>query len=84
MLDLTQTLDGLKARASAPTATCPAAPPAVLIAAEQASGPAFRVGFNNFYVISRYNRSARYSMAVADLAQAIAAGVRAAQPQPNQ
>ncbi len=38
----------------------------------EATGPAFRVGFNNFYVLSRYNRSARYSMAVADLAQAIA------------
>ena len=47
--------------------------PAVLIAAEQHDGPAYRVGFKNFYVISRYNRSARYAMAVDDLAQAIAA-----------
>jgi membrane-bound lytic murein transglycosylase B len=56
----------------------------VLIAAEQAAGPAFRVGFHNFYVISRYNRSARYSMAVADLAQAIAAGVHEAKPAEGQ
>ena len=41
-----------------------------------ATGPAYRVGFNNFQVITRYNRSARYAMAVNDLAQAIAARVR--------
>ena len=52
--------------------TLPGDTPAVLIGADQATGPAFRVGFNNFYVLSRYNRSARYAMAVADLAHAIA------------
>jgi membrane-bound lytic murein transglycosylase B len=83
-LDLTQTLDGLKAIGISTDSTLPGTTPAVLIAAEQASGPAFRVGFNNFYVISRYNRSARYSMAVADLAGAIAAGVGAAPPDPDQ
>jgi membrane-bound lytic murein transglycosylase B len=36
------------------------------------------VGFQNFYVISRYNRSARYAMAVNDLAQAIAERVHGA------
>jgi membrane-bound lytic murein transglycosylase B len=75
MLDLTATLDSLKAAGIITQSDLPGATPAVLIAAEQAAGPAYRVGFNNFYVISRYNRSARYSMAVADLAQAIAAGV---------
>jgi membrane-bound lytic murein transglycosylase B len=42
-----------------------------LVPAEQAEGPAWRVGFNNFYVISRYNRSSRYAMAVSDLASAV-------------
>lgn len=54
----------------------PGATPALLVPAEQAEGPAYRVGFNNFRVIMRYNRSARYAMAVNDLAEAIAARVR--------
>jgi len=45
--------------------------PVVLVSAEQQDGPAYRVGFKNFYVITRYNRSARYAMAVHDLAAAI-------------
>ena len=32
-------------------------------------GPAYRVGFKNFEVITRYNRSVRYAMAVNDLAE---------------
>ncbi len=75
LLDLTQTLDGLKAVGISTDSSLPGNTPAVLIAADQASGPAFRVGFNNFFVISRYNRSARYSMAVIDLAHAIATRV---------
>jgi membrane-bound lytic murein transglycosylase B len=72
MLDLTQTLDGLKAAGITTTADLAGSTPAVLVAAEQQSGPAYRVGFNNFYVISRYNRSARYAMAVDDLAHVLA------------
>jgi len=45
--------------------------PAVLVSAEQADGPSYRVGFHNFYVITRYNNSARYAMAVYELAQAV-------------
>ena len=52
--------------------------PALLILAEQPDGPAYRVGFHNFYVLTRYNTSARYAMAVHDLAQAIVQQVRAA------
>ena len=37
------------------------------------NGMSYRVGFHNFYVITRYNRSPLYAMAVHDLAQAIRA-----------
>jgi membrane-bound lytic murein transglycosylase B len=57
--------------------------PAVLISAEQKEGPAYRVGFKNFYVITRYNGSARYAMSVYDLAQAIAQRVHGAQLSPE-
>jgi membrane-bound lytic murein transglycosylase B len=51
---------------------------AMIIPAEQQDGPAYRVGFNNFEVITRYNRSVKYAMTVNDLAQAIAERVRKA------
>jgi membrane-bound lytic murein transglycosylase B len=35
-------------------------------------GSGYRVGFKNFEVITRYNRSVRYAMAVHDLATTIA------------
>ena len=79
-LDLTQTLAGLQALGITTDSDLPATTPAVLVAAEQQTGPGYRVGFNNFYVISRYNRSARYAMAVDDLAHAIAAGVHGLEP----
>ena len=79
MLDLTETLDSLKAIGITTDSDLPGTTPAVLLAAEQPAGPQFRVGFRNFYALSRYNRSARYAMAVADLAHAIAGGVAAEQ-----
>ena len=64
------------------TSTRPAeaATPALLVSAEQQLGPAYRVGFKNFNVITRYNRSARYAMAVNDLAEALAERMRSVPP----
>jgi membrane-bound lytic murein transglycosylase B len=71
-VELNETVDSLGAHGVRVSQQLPADTPAVLISAEQRDGPAYRVGFHNFYVITRYNSSARYAMAVYDLAQAVA------------
>jgi membrane-bound lytic murein transglycosylase B len=43
----------------------------MLIALGGAFGGEYRVGFANFYAITRYNHSALYASAVNDLAEAI-------------
>lgn len=45
--------------------------PAMLVVGQGKDGPLYRVGFNNFYAITRYNRSPMYAMAVHDLGEAI-------------
>jgi membrane-bound lytic murein transglycosylase B len=70
-LELSDTVDSLGAHGVKVDVDVPADTPAVLLSAEQPDGPAYRVGFHNFYVITRYNASPRYAMAVYDLAQAI-------------
>jgi len=52
--------------------------PAVLVELDATD---LRLGFRNFYVITRYNRSAMYAAAVNDLSQALRA--RAAKPAPQ-
>jgi membrane-bound lytic murein transglycosylase B len=49
----------------------PETAPALLIVAQGKEGPVYRVGFHNFYVITRYNRSPMYAMAVHDLGDAV-------------
>jgi membrane-bound lytic murein transglycosylase B len=52
-------------------AALPAAAPALLIAVDQPDAVRWRVGYHNFFVITRYNHSMLYAMAVHELAQAI-------------
>ena len=78
-LELNETVESLNAQGVEVLGGPGGTTPVVLISAEQPDGPAYRVGFKNFYVITRYNRSARYAMAVHDLAQAIVQRVKADQ-----
>lgn len=52
--------------------------PTLLIGLEGAEGDEHWVGFKNFYVITRYNRSAMYAMAVYQLATELALATSAA------
>ncbi len=45
--------------------------PAALITLEEESGPKYHLGHNNFYVITRYNQSQNYAMAVYELSESI-------------
>jgi len=77
-LELNETVDSLGAHGVKVDLEVPPETPALLVLAEQPDGPAYRVGFHNFYVLTRYNTSTRYAMAVHDLAQAIAQRVQGA------
>lgn len=70
-LDLNDTLSGLRARGVAFESQLPAGTRALLVPAELETEPSVRIGLRNFHVITRYNRSIRYAMAVHDLALAV-------------
>jgi membrane-bound lytic murein transglycosylase B len=70
-LSLTETVESLKAKGVEFDSSLPPDSPALLIAADEADGVHWRVGYNNFYVITRYNHSALYAMAVFELAAAV-------------
>jgi len=71
-LSLNETVAGLRSKGVDFDTAQVETTPVLLIPAESQSGPAYRVGFKNFEVITRYNRSVRYAMAVHDLATTIA------------
>jgi membrane-bound lytic murein transglycosylase B len=78
-LSLNETVAGLRSKGVDFDTAQAAATPVLLIPAETATGPGYRVGFKNFEVITRYNRSVRYAMAVHDLATTIAGRVAVAE-----
>lgn len=57
---------GITSRATVPGETA-----AALLRLQGESRPLYFLGFNNFYVITRYNRSVNYAMSVHELARAL-------------
>jgi membrane-bound lytic murein transglycosylase B len=70
-LALSETVGSLHTKGVSFDSSLPADAPALLIAADDSDGVHWRVGYNNFYVITRYNHSALYAMAVYELAAAV-------------
>jgi membrane-bound lytic murein transglycosylase B len=70
-LALNDTLGALRARGVHVDSALPDDTACLLLGAPLQSGMSYRVGFNNFYVITRYNHSPLYAMAVHDLAEAL-------------
>lgn len=69
-LKLSRTVDELSAAGVTVPATIDGGARARLFRFEGDDGPEYRVGLRNFYVITRYNRSALYARAVTELAAA--------------
>jgi membrane-bound lytic murein transglycosylase B len=70
-LALSETVGSLNAKGVSFDSPLPAEAPAILVAVDEADGVHWRVGYNNFYVITRYNHSALYAMVVYELATAV-------------
>ncbi len=68
---LNTTVGALRQRGYRFDTDLPASARAMLVPAAQRDGVQWRIGFQNFYTITRYNRSFLYAMAVSDLADAI-------------
>ncbi|HEY4369210.1 MAG TPA: lytic murein transglycosylase B [Steroidobacteraceae bacterium] len=78
-IELNETVQSLRDKGVRFDTDMPASSPAMLVVAQGKDGPEYRVGFNNFYAITRYNRSNMYAMAVHDLGQAIQGFMRDAE-----
>ena len=72
---LSDTVASLHAQGVKFATSLPDNSPAVLLTLQGKDGPVFRVGFTNFYVITRYNRSPLYANAVYELGQMITQSV---------
>ncbi len=68
---LSETVAALRAQGAEFETTQSPDAAAFMIAVDQPDGLNWRVGFKNFYVITRYNRSALYAMAATELAAAL-------------
>ena len=74
-MDLNDTLGTVRETGYEVSAGLPDDTPVTLLSLEGANGQEFWVGFHNFRVITRYNRSVMYAMAVHQLGRTILAAV---------
>ncbi len=70
-LELNETVESLRSKGVSFKTDQPDDAPAMFFVLQGKNGPEYRVGFNNFYVITRYNRSTMYALAVHELGNAI-------------
>ena len=70
-IELNETVQSLRDKGVTFSTQQPDDAPAMLVVLQGKDGPEYRVGFNNFYVITRYNRSTMYALAVHELGSAI-------------
>jgi membrane-bound lytic murein transglycosylase B len=75
-LVMRDTVESLRRQGVEFTTDLPAKAPALLITLAGTEGTEYWVGFQNFYTITRYNRSPMYALAVFQLSEAIADGTR--------
>lgn len=70
-LTLNETVQSLRSKGVSFSTDQPPDAPAMLVVLQGKHGPEYRVGFTNFYVITRYNRSTMYALAVQELGEAV-------------
>jgi membrane-bound lytic murein transglycosylase B len=75
-LRLNETVGSLRTKGVLFETTLPDDAPALLIATEGRDGMEYRVGFQNFYSLSRYNPRVKYALAVNDLGEALSRAVQ--------
>ena len=80
-LALSETVRSLQERGIKFDTFLPPDAPAMLVQLTGVTGPEYRVGFTNFYAITRYNRSQLYASAVNDLAEAISSAAKPQAPE---
>ena len=73
-MDLNDSLVSVREAGYGISADLPGETPVTLLSLEGEDGQEHWVGFHNFYVITRYNRSVMYALAVHQLGRAILAG----------
>jgi membrane-bound lytic murein transglycosylase B len=82
-LDSPQSLGALKRKGVRVESNYSDATQGYFLALRQADHMDYAVGLHNFYVITRYNRSPFYALAVTQIAQAIAQAIAPANTSPN-